>query len=72
MKASLQPLYNTVCLEVITEQKESALRSSVSNSLQQSFPIKKMEVQGSIPPFAPILALIVYPQSDEKRKVPPK
>lgn len=49
MEASLQPLYNTVCLEVITEQGASALPSSVPNSRQQSFSIQKMEVQGASP-----------------------
>lgn len=61
MKAALQPLYNTLCLEVITEQRLSiraqnlVLPSSASHWLQQS--PDQMETWGPTPPLALILVL---------------
>lgn len=73
MEASLQPLYNTACLEVITEPRRStgeqklALPSSASDQLQQSHLMEKMEAWGLTPPHAPILALTFFPPSYKER-----
>lgn len=61
MKAALQLLYNTLCLEVITEQRLSiraqnlALPSSASHWLHQS--PDQTETWGPTPLLALILAL---------------
>lgn len=71
MKASLQPLYNTIGLEVITEQRQStgvqkhALPSSASSRPQPSFQTKNVEALGGwFHLLHPILALSFFPWSD--------